>query len=115
MPRFRLQSERGVPVPGSRLLPARNDGRPILFRLSAKAPPPPVYSAAYLDSLPPGWFEGRAVIVGVFTPYSDDWHLTPLRFADVQLPILPVSLGANGRTLVALTISKVRPSLGRSS
>ena len=59
--------------------------------------PFPTYSAAQLDLLPAEWFENKIVLIGRITPYSGDWRLTPLRHADVSIPVEPKELMPQGK------------------
>jgi class 3 adenylate cyclase len=77
---------------------ARADARPIVFATApGDVPSPPIYSAAMLEHLPPTWFEGRVVLVGLITPYSPDWYETPLRFSPVHTPIQPAERMPKGK------------------
>jgi CHASE2 domain-containing sensor protein len=76
----------------------RNDGRPIDFRLApGDIPTVPVYSASTLELMPDGWLAGRAVVVGLVTPFSGDWVETPLRLSGAHVPTEPVAQMPKGK------------------
>ncbi len=69
-----------------------------LFRLTSERRWPfPTYSAAHIRALPPEWIAGKIALVGRITPYSGDWRLTPLRHADIAIPVDPVALMPEGQ------------------
>ena len=59
--------------------------------------PFPTYSASQLDLLPAEWFENKIVLIGRITPYSGDWRLTPLRHANLSVPVEPQELMPQGK------------------
>ncbi len=68
-----------------------------LFQLTAEGRWPfPTYSAAHLAALPREWIAGKIALVGRITPYSGDWRLTPLRHADLAIPVYPGHLMPEG-------------------
>jgi class 3 adenylate cyclase len=74
------------------------DGPPIVFRLApGDVPTVPVYPASMLDVMPKDWISGRAVVVGLVTPFSSDWVETPLRFSSVHVPVQPMDQMPKGK------------------
>ena len=71
---------------------------PLPFRRSQENGWPfPTISAAHLDIVPDAWFTDKYILVGRVTPYSRDWHLTPLRHATLTASVASAPLFPDGK------------------
>ena len=55
------------------------------------------YSAQYATVLPDSFFKNKIVLIGMISPYSADWRMTPLRFNRVTSDIEPGHLMPEGK------------------